>query len=48
MQFNNLSEHLAGRGMVAVQVEYRLLDGKTNDPPTKSAATGQSTIPDSA
>ncbi len=32
-QFDHLAEHLASRGMVAVQVEYRLLDRKGNAPP---------------
>ena len=32
-QFTEHSKHLAGRGMVAVQVQYRLLDRKSNDPP---------------
>lgn len=32
-QFNDMSEHFASRGMVAVQVEYRLLDKKKPDPP---------------
>ena len=30
-QFNVLSRHLASRGMVCVQVEYRLLDGKSKE-----------------
>ena len=33
-QFTEHSKYLASRGMVAVQVEYRLLDRKSNDPPT--------------
>ncbi len=33
-QFTEHSKYLASRGMVAVQVEYRLLDGKSDDPPT--------------
>ncbi len=33
-QFTEHSKYLASRGMVAVQVEYRLLDRKTDDPPT--------------
>lgn len=32
-QFDQHARHLAGRGMVAVQVEYRLLAAKTADPP---------------
>lgn len=32
-QFTEHSKHLAERGMVTVQVEYRLLDRKDNDPP---------------
>lgn len=32
-QFTEHSKHLAERGMVTVQVEYRLLDRKNNDPP---------------
>jgi acetyl esterase/lipase len=34
-QFNETSEYLVTRGLVCVQVEYRLLDKKTNEPPTK-------------
>lgn len=33
-QFTEHSKYLASRGMVCVQVEYRLLDRKTNEPPT--------------
>jgi acetyl esterase/lipase len=33
-QFTEHSKYLASRGMVAIQVQYRLLDRKTNDPPT--------------
>lgn len=33
-QFTEHSKYLASRGMVAVQVQYRLLDKKSNDPPT--------------
>ena len=33
-QFTEHAKYLASRGMVAVQVEYRLLDRKKNDPPT--------------
>ena len=33
-QFTEHSKYLASRGMVAVQVEYRLLDRKSNEPPT--------------
>ena len=33
-QFTEHSKYLASRDMVAVQVEYRLLDRKTDDPPT--------------
>ncbi len=33
-QFTEHAKYLASRGMVAVQVEYRLLDRKQNDPPT--------------
>ena len=33
-QFTEHSKYLASRGMVAIQVEYRLLDRKSNDPPT--------------
>jgi acetyl esterase/lipase len=32
-QFNEHAKYLASRGMVAVQVEYRLLDKMKNDPP---------------
>ncbi|MEZ6125254.1 MAG: alpha/beta hydrolase fold domain-containing protein [Planctomycetaceae bacterium] len=32
-QFSKHSQHLASRGMVCVQVEYRLLDRRSNDPP---------------
>ncbi|PQO34373.1 alpha/beta hydrolase [Bremerella cremea] len=34
-QFTEHSKYLAERGMVAIQVEYRLLDRKSNDPPTQ-------------
>lgn len=34
-QFTEHSKYLASRGMVAVQVEYRLLDRKGNEPPTR-------------
>lgn len=33
-QFTEHSKYLASRGMIAVQVEYRLLDRKSSDPPT--------------
>ncbi len=33
-QFTEHSKYLASRGMVAIQVEYRLLDKTNNDPPT--------------
>ncbi len=33
-QFNEHSKYLASRGMVCFQVEYRLLKGKNDDPPT--------------
>ena len=33
-QFTEHSKYLASRGMVAVQVEYRLLDRQAQDPPT--------------
>ncbi|PQO40952.1 alpha/beta hydrolase [Blastopirellula marina] len=33
-QFTEHSKYLAERGMVAVQIEYRLLDRKSTDPPT--------------
>lgn len=33
-QFTEHSKYLASRGMVAVQVEYRLLNRSSNDPPT--------------
>lgn len=33
-QFTEHSKYLASRGMVAVQVEYRLLDRESKDPPT--------------
>ena len=33
-QFTEHSKYLASRGMVCVQVEYRLLDRKSSDPPT--------------
>ncbi len=32
-QFNDLATHLASQGMVAIQVEYRLLDKKAQEPP---------------
>ncbi|MCA8993624.1 MAG: alpha/beta hydrolase fold domain-containing protein, partial [Planctomycetaceae bacterium] len=31
-QFNDWATHLASRGMVAIQVQYRLLDKSTKDP----------------
>lgn len=34
-QFNETSGYLVTRGLVCVQVEYRLLDKKTNEPPAK-------------
>lgn len=43
-QFNRLAEHLAKRGMVAVQVEYRLLPGKSNDPPTDCVRDAKSAM----
>jgi acetyl esterase/lipase len=43
-QFNDLCEHLAKRGMVAVQVEYRLLDGKSNAPPTDCVRDAKSAM----
>jgi acetyl esterase/lipase len=33
-QFTEHAKYLASRGMVAIQVEYRLLDRKANEPPT--------------
>ncbi len=33
-QFNEHSKYLASRGMVVVQVQYRLLDRQSKDPPT--------------
>lgn len=33
-QFTEHSKYFASRGMVCVQVQYRLLDRKSNDPPT--------------
>ena len=33
-QFNDQGEYLATRGLVAIQVQYRLLAGKTSEPPT--------------
>ena len=33
-QFNDQSEYLATRGLVAIQVQYRLLAGKSSEPPT--------------
>ncbi len=32
-QFNDFAKQLAARGMVAIQVEYRLLDRQSKDPP---------------
>jgi len=43
-QFNDLAEHLAQRGMVAVQVEYRLLPAKSNDPPTNCVRDAKSAL----
>ena len=33
-QFTEHAKHLAKKGMVCIQVQYRLLDRKNNDPPT--------------
>ena len=43
-QFTEHSKYLASRGMVAVQVEYRLLDRKSNDPPTACVHDAKSAI----
>ncbi len=43
-QFNEHSEYLVTRGLVCVQVEYRLLDKKTNEPPTKCIHDAKSSM----
>ena len=43
-QFDEHSGYLASRGMVAVQVEYRLLDRKGNEPPETCVADAKSAL----
>jgi acetyl esterase/lipase len=43
-QFNEHSKYLASRGMVAIQVQYRLLDRKTNEPPVTCVADAKSAM----
>jgi acetyl esterase/lipase len=43
-QFTEHSKYLASRGMVAVQVEYRLLDRRSNDPPTDCVRDAKSAM----
>ncbi len=43
-QFTEHSKYLASRGMVAVQVEYRLLDRKSKDPPTTCVQDAKSAM----
>lgn len=43
-QFTEHSEYLASRGMVAVQVQYRLLDRKGNEPPVTCVADAKSAM----
>ncbi len=43
-QFTEHSKYLASRGMVCVQVEYRLLDRKKNDPPTQCVRDAKSAM----
>ena len=43
-QFTEHSKYLASRGMVAVQVEYRLLDRSSNEPPTACVHDAKSAI----
>lgn len=43
-QFTEHSKYLASRGMVAVQAEYRLLDRKSNEPPTNCVHDAKSAM----
>ncbi|NQT17238.1 MAG: alpha/beta hydrolase [Planctomycetes bacterium] len=43
-QFTEHSKYLASRGMVAVQVEYRLLDRKSDEPPTACVEDAKSAM----
>ena len=43
-QFTEHAKYLASRGMVAVQVEYRLLDRRSADPPTACVHDAKSAI----
>jgi acetyl esterase/lipase len=43
-QFTEHSKYLASRGMVAVQVQYRLLERKDKEPPTKCIADAKSAM----
>lgn len=43
-QFTEHSKYLASRGLVCVQVEYRLLDRKTNEPPTNCVRDAKSAM----
>jgi acetyl esterase/lipase len=43
-QFNTQSEYLATRGMVCIQVEYRLLDKKGSEPPVVCTQDAQSAM----
>jgi len=43
-QFTEHSKYLASRGMVAVQVQYRLLDKKSNAPPVACVADAKSAM----
>jgi acetyl esterase len=43
-QFTEHSKYLASRGMVCFQVEYRLLDKKSNDPPTNCCHDAKSAM----
>ncbi len=43
-QFTEHSKYLASRGMVAIQVQYRLLDRKANEPPVTCVADAKSAM----
>ncbi len=43
-QFTEHSKYLASRGMVTVQVQYRLLDRKTKEPPVTCVADAKSAM----
>lgn len=43
-QFNEHSKYLAGRGLVAIQVDYRLLERNSNDPPIPCIEDARSSL----